>query len=98
MAKTKSTPSVSVGPYEREYAALDAAYQFPLSGAGLLLTANAAIEDGTENLSRTAVSETAIAALMKLKQANELLEFSHTKSPLLELIEAVREPLWMRST
>jgi hypothetical protein len=40
------------------------------------------------------VSETTFAALTKLKEANELLEFSHTHSPLLEQIEAVRKPLW----
>lgn len=94
MAKTKSTPTASVGRHEQEYAALEAVYPLLLSAAGLLRTADAAIESGAEDLSRTAVSETAIAALKKLKEANELLEFSHTSSPLLELIEALRAPLW----
>lgn len=94
MANTKSTPTELAGRYEQEYAALDAAYRLLLSGSGLLRTADVAIESGAEELSRTAVSETAIAALKKLKEANELLEFGHTESPLLELIDAVRAPLW----
>lgn len=94
MAKRNSTPAASADRHEKENAALDAAYGLLLSGSGLLHTAVAALESGATDLSNTALSETAFAALKKLKEAHTLLEFSHSDSPLAEQIEAVREPLW----